>query len=548
MELSKCMSCRKQAELNSLRAAKKRFESGKEISQLKEKLEKEQRKNVALNDQLNKLKTENKELRNELDSYKRNYESERVQNETLVEKLYSLKNTVSFHELNNGEALRNAIDKLVLDLMAECEDKDGQISKLKAQINRDFHTSSSPSSQFPNRAPIQNSREKTGRKQGGQPGHKGHPRKQLETTEPIVNLSFPEEVMSDPEAYEFVGTKIRKLADIKMNVSVTEVRSAVFRNKVTGKEVYRDFPKGMENEINYGAGLKAYCNLMNNYLNVPLRKCASFLRDITHGTIEIASSTIFKLGREFSKRTKNERSKIFINLLNSPFMHSDVTTIRICGVLYFVYVSSNGKDVLYQFRRKKGDEGIKGTPVEEYLFVLIHDHDVTYFKYGGAHQKCEAHEARYVKDSMANEPDLQWNKLMDEHLKWIIHNFKIGNLADDDSIREAKVKYYEILDLAVKEYSEMPESKLKYYKNGFNTAKRLKEYGEDLLYFLTHPEIPYTNNEAERRGRRLKTKMRVIGTFRSFQSAIDYLKFMSYMETERDTIDNKYEKVVEVFS
>ena len=548
MELSKCMNCQKQYELNSLRAAKKRFESGKEVSQLNAELEKEKRKTAALTDQVNKYKWKSEELRTECDFYKNSYEIEKDHHETLVEKYTFLQNTVSNRELMNDEALWNTIDKLVLDLMADNEDKAGQITKLTAQINRDFHTSSSPSSQFPNRAPIQNSREKTGRKQGGQPGHKGHPRKQLETTEPIVNLAFPDEVKQNPEEYEYAGIKSRKLVDVKMKVSVTEVRSAVFRNKLTGKEVYRDFPEGMKNEINYGAGLKAYCNLMNNYLNVPLRKCASFLKDITHGEIEIAPSTIFKLGREFSKRTKKERAKIFLNLLNSPFMHSDATTIRICGILYFVYVSSNGKDVLYQFRRKKGDEGIKGTPVEEYLFVLIHDHDVTYFKYGGAHQKCEAHEARYVKDSIANEPDLEWNKQMDEHLKWIIHNFKIGNLNDDESITRAKERYYEILELAMKEYSEMPESKLKYYKNGFNTAKRLKEYGENLLYFLTHPEIPHTNNEAERRGRRLKTKTRVIGTFRSFRSAIDYLKFMSYMETERDTVDNKYERLVEVFS
>ena len=548
MELSNCMGCRKQAELNSLRAAKKRFESGKEVSLLKVDLEKEKRKNAVLTDQVNKYKAENKELRADRDSYRNSYEIENGLYRTLVEKYTSLQNIVSDHSLTNDETLWSAIDKLVLDLVADNEDKDGQIAKLKAQINRDFHTSSSPSSQFPNRAPIQNGREKTGRKQGGQRGHKGHSRKQLKTTEPIVNLAFPDDVMKNPEDYEYVGVKARKLVDIETKVHVTEVHSAVFRNKLTGKEVYRDFPDGMENEINYGAGLKAYCNLMNNYLNVPLRKCASFLNDITHGTIEIAPSTIFSLGRAFSKRTKKERGKIFINLLNSPFMHSDATTIRICGVLYFVYVSSNGKDVLYQFRRKKGDEGIKGTPVEEYLFVLIHDHDVTYFKYGGKHQKCEAHEARYVKDSMANEPDLEWNKLMDEHLKWIIHNFKIGNLADDESIRKAKERYYEILELAMKEYSEMPETKIKYYKHGYNTAKRLKEYGEELLYFLTHPEIPYTNNECERRGRRLKSKMRVIGTFRSFQSAIDYLKFMSYMETERDTIGNKYEKLVEVFS
>ena len=548
MELSRCMGCQKQSELNSLRAAKKRFESGKEVIQLKEELEKEKRKNAKLTDALNERQEDNKELRSELAFYKTSYEAEKERNEILVQKIIVLQDINLQKIQTNNEALYASMDKLVLGLMAELEEKDGKILKLTAQINRDFHTSSSPSSQFPNRKPIQNSREKTGRKPGGQPGHKGHPRKHLETTEPIIDLSFPDEVKENPEAYEFSGIKSRKIADVKMQVNVTEVRSAVFRNKITGEEVYRDFPEGYENEMNYGPGLKAYCNFMNNYLNVPLRKCASFLSDITFGTIEIAPSTIFKLGREFSKRTKKERGKIFIDLLNSPFMHTDVTTIRICGVLYFVYVSSNGKDVLYQFRRHKGDEGIKGTPVEEYLFVLIHDHDVTYFKYGGAHQKCESHEARYVKDSMANEPNLEWNKQMDQHLGWIIHNFKLGNLADDESIRKAKERYYEILELAMKEYSEIPESKLKYYKNGFNTAKRLKEYGEDLLYFLTHPEIPYTNNEAERRGRRIKTKMRVIGTFRSFQSAIDYLKFMSFMETSRDTIDNKYKKLVEVFS
>lgn len=169
-----CMNCQKQYELNSLRAAKKRFESGKEVSQLKAELEKEKRKTAALTDQVNKYKWKSEELRTECDFYKNSYEIEKDHHETLVEKYTSLQNTVSNRELMNDEALWNTIDKLVLDLMADNEDKAGQITKLTAQINRDFHTSSSPSSQFPNRAPIQNSREKTGRKQGGQPGHLDH--------------------------------------------------------------------------------------------------------------------------------------------------------------------------------------------------------------------------------------------------------------------------------------------------------------------------------------------------------------------------------------
>ena len=148
-----------------MRVAKKRFESGKEVSQINANLEKEQHKNSALADELKKTKEENQDLRYELDAYKNSYEYERDKYETLAQKFFSLQGTVSFHDLVNDQRLQSIIDKLVLDLVAEIEEKDGMITKLKAQINRDFHTSSTPSSQFPNRQPIQSNREKTGNSQ-----------------------------------------------------------------------------------------------------------------------------------------------------------------------------------------------------------------------------------------------------------------------------------------------------------------------------------------------------------------------------------------------
>ena len=58
---------------------------------------------------------------------------------------------------------------------AELEEERGKNLKLRAQINRDYENSAIPSSKSIKRKKIANSREKTGRKPGGQPGHPGAP-------------------------------------------------------------------------------------------------------------------------------------------------------------------------------------------------------------------------------------------------------------------------------------------------------------------------------------------------------------------------------------
>lgn len=64
---------------------------------------------------------------------------------------------------------------------AELEEERGKNLKLRAQINRDYENSSIPSSKSIKRKKIANSREKTGRKPGGQPGQPGHRRKKTGT-------------------------------------------------------------------------------------------------------------------------------------------------------------------------------------------------------------------------------------------------------------------------------------------------------------------------------------------------------------------------------
>ena len=135
--------------------------------------------------------------------------------------------------------------------------------------------------------------------------------------------------------------------------------------------------------------------------------------------------------------------------------------------------------------RKKGHEGVKGTVTEDYRGILVHDHEITYYKYGSAHQECLAHVQRYLKDSMENEPSLTRNRKMRALIREMIH---YRNEHADDAHLDPKIvsdfegKYQEILEKAKEEYILHEPSP--YYRDGYNLYHRMQEYKTQHLLFL----------------------------------------------------------------
>jgi len=428
-----------------------------------------------------------------------------------------------FKAEGDRDAALDTVTKLrkeLYEVKTELEDEKGKNLKLTAQINRDYENSSISSSKSIKNKKIHNSREKTDRKQGGQPGHKGHCRKkQIPTSEPIL-LPPPQAVIDDPDFKKTTKTIIKQHISIRVELDVTEYHADVYYNSKTGERIHAEFPAGIINDVNYDGSIKAFLFLLNNDCCTSIDKSINFLSELTGGKLNISKGMVNKLSKEFSLKSEAERKELIADMMLSPVMHTDCTNAKVNGqsAQIFVCATTDGK-AMYFAREKKGHEGVKGTLVEDYQGILVHDHDKIFFQYGSNHQECLAHILRYLKDSIANEPDRSWNKEMYTLLREMIHYRKhlpVDAFPDTVKVIEYEERYRDVIAKAKEEYEYIPPSD--YYRDGYNVYLRLDKYMSNHLLFLHDHRVPATNNEAERHLRKYKRKQQQAMSFRSHDS------------------------------
>lgn len=437
----------------------------------------------------------------------------------------------------------------IYELETELEKERGKNLRLRSQLNHDHENSSLPSSRTLRRKKITNSREKTGRKPGGQPGHKGHVRKKQEPTAPVIMLPPPQKVLDDPEFKKTSKCLKKQMVNIRLVVEVTEYQADVYYNSKTGERVHAEFPPGLVNEVNYGGSIKAFLFLLNNDCCTSIDKSCRFLSDLTGGKLRISKGMVSSLIREFADRTKQERKETFLELLQSPVLHTDCTNARAGGKNAYVFVcaTQEGK-ALYFARSKKGHKGVEGTVVQDYEGILVQDHESTFYQYGRDHQECLAHVLRYLKDSIENEPERSWNKQMQAHIRKMIHyrnRLEAGEAGAPEEIACLEEEYRQILEKAKEEYEYIPATE--YYKKGYNLYLRMEKYMHNHFLFLYDLQVPSTNNEAERLLRSYKRKQQQAVSFRNTESIRYLCESMSMLIKIRQEHDNVFEKVSQIF-
>lgn len=417
--------------------------------------------------------------------------------------------------------------------------------KLTAQVNENFQNSSTPSSQDPFRGKIPNNREKTGRRMGGQPGHEGHGQKLLEPTKDPVFIEAPPEIKNNPDYYLQSGPNsiVRKqVVGLRIMLDVTEYWAYVYRNRRTGAKYHAPFPKGVTLKVNYDDSIKSLIFLLRNHANVSVENTRELLEMLTEGKLQVSHGMVCGINKEYAGKTEAELNEIFSRLTSAKVMYTDMTTVRHNGKLKNVVICTDKENTFYAFRDYKGDKGLKGTPVEYFLNLLVHDHDKTYYHYGSRHQECNVHHTRYLRGAQENEADLKWHKqMLDLLLEMNKTRNRQNRILDDAQIKDFRKRYDAILYTAKQEYYDNPPSR--YYRKGYNLYKEFEDFKESVLCFLTDPDVDFSNNVSERDARKIKRHSATAGSFRgdSNKSGEAYCKAMSVLQTDRKKGKNVYE-------
>ena len=547
--------CEKSALQLRLKAARdkiRRFESGEEYQRIQEEHKKTY---AAMNRANRRLEKELADAHAALVTMRKNWmdvleDCEKDNLKKLAAKDREIKKlNARISELENQrDAAKDKLHEKNIELYAvrtELEEAKEKIALLIAQKNRNHENSSKSSSEIPNHKKIQNNREKSGLRPGGQKGHIAHQAKVQEPTR-TVEIPAPEEYLSDD--YKPTGKLVRKqVINVHLAMDVVEYVTPEFRNVETGQRVHAAFPEGVVNRVNYGGTVKALLYQLTNECNVSIDKAAGIVAELTGGRLQVSKGFVNNLLKKFESMTEKERAVLFRELQESPVMHTDFTFGRVNGKTTAVEICSAGGAAMYCGKKKKGHEGVKGTPVENYTGTMIHDHEATFKHYGTRHQECLVHVLRYLKGAMENEPERIWSGEMRGLIQEMIHHVnETGNHIDKEILTAFDHRYDEILELARAEFEYEPPGK--YNREGYNLFLRLKTDKEDYLLFLYDRRVPPHNNEAERNGRVYKRKQHQVMAFRSFETFVAFCNGLTALSILKNSGKDLFRELSEIFN
>jgi transposase len=449
---------------------------------------------------------------------------------------------LSYSELAEALATALAENAALREINAKLQ---ARVAELERRLGLDSSNSSKPpSSDGPKKpARISSLRQPSGKKSGGQIGHKGETLRQTATPDAVVD-HYPHTCRGCGAALSQAmseGCAARQVVDLPepRPPLVTEHRGHVCRCERCGEKTPAAFPAGVDAPVQYGARLAAFVVYLLHFQMLPEDRLVALMADLFN--VRLCAATIASMSRACASKLEGVAEALRDRVAGAPVKNMDETGFRIGGKTQWLHVACT---VLLTFYRVCAG---RGSLLDNVIGIVVHDHWKPYYTLAGVrHALCNAHHLRELKALIEIEKE-DWARQMQTLLRRACH---AANLARERGvplksrfIARIKRRYDVIVRQGLAFHEAQPPLARAQGKGrargraprrtGHNLLARLDHRKEDVLRFLDDPNVPFTNNQAESDLRMMKVKQKISGGFRSEAGARDFAIIRSVLATAR---------------
>jgi len=369
-------------------------------------------------------------------------------------------------------------------------------------------------------------RESSGKKPGGQPGHKGTTLQMTDKPDQTIQHIPQYCTCCGQDLTQIHATKVESRQQIELPpIDPIYIEHQVFQKICScGNTVTASFPQGVTPGISYGASVVNLIAYLNVRHFLPFDRLTELCRTVFH--LPLGGGTLVEMISRAAAKARPAYELIREKVKTSKTNGGDETGMKINGqkgwfwtlqgkAFTFIIASLNrGAQTLYEH-----------FPNGFAYSVLVHDCWKCYFKVTAlAHQICLAHLLREF-NHIYECYQFKWAKDFKQLLVETIAFKKTLQPEDYHKTLSQRTKFEERLTILIQETID-PK-----YSMAFSLQKRLAKYRQHILTFLYYYDVPPDNNASERAIRNVKVKQKISGQFRSRTGAENFAILRSVIDT-----------------